>query len=417
MTRSNSALVRALDVGLSVSKRISDAGHALAGFVEGVALAALSDEDLHRLTIKRYARSRPGRTDLADWEHAWFERDLPPPPARILVGGAGHGRELAWLAQRGYQLVAFDPACPSDTIHQLGYEDFIGPKSPARATALEAIRSGGPYDAVILGWTSYTHVAGQALRAEVLRAMRELSDGPLLVSYWRHTNGPARALGRAARLGGLIGRAFGVIQAERHGDRVLAHAGYGHSFTDEEILDLTRRAGYRACLYRDGFSRATLLPDGPIPSPHRDGPTTTTVFPTRGLSMLPTIYPRDRVRVRVPTFGELRPGALVAFPGPDSVVCHRIVATEPREDGLWLEVRGDAQTKSEWVHERAIAFVVVEVEGRLGRWTADGPRGRAAALLALARSPLLSRLRLTTAGIVTRGAAARRQVRHRTTRG
>lgn len=407
MTRSNRALVRALDVGLSVSKRISDAGHALAGFVEGVALAALSDEDLHRLTTKRYARSRPGRTDLADWEQAWFERDLPPPPARILVGGAGHGRELAWLGTRGYELVAFDPACPSETIHELGYEDFIGPTSPARATALEAIRSGGPYDAVILGWGSYTHLAGHELRAEVLRAMRELSDGPLLMSYWSRPSGAAPRERRSARLGRLFGRALGSRRADRAGDRVVPHAGYAHTFSDAEIAALAQEAGYRACCHREGYPHATFLP-GPVPARRANAPSGMMVFSTRGLSMLPTIFPRDRLHVRVPTPEDLRPGALVAFPGRDGVVCHRIVAAEHREDGLWLEVRGDAQTTSEWLHERAIAFVVVEVDGRLGRWSAGGPRGHATATLALARSPLVSRLRLTTADILSRAATARR---------
>lgn len=413
MTRSNSALVRALDVALSISKRLSDTGRALDDLVEGVALGALSDDDLHALTTARYARSRSHRRELFDWEQAWFERDLPPPPARLLVGGAGHGRELAWLARRGYQLVGFDPACPGDSVHELGYEDFIAPTSRARAAALDTIRASAPYDAVIFGWGSYTHLASHELRIEVLRAMHELSDGPLLVSYWRITNGPARAHGRAARLGGLIARAFGVAQAERHGDRVVAHAGYGHSFTDEELISLAREAGYRACVHRDGYPHATLFSDGPIPSRRLDRPTTTTVIPTRGLSMLPTIYPRDRLHVRPPAPGDLRPGALVAFPGRDGVICHRIVAAEQRENGLWLQVRGDAQAASEWVHARAIAFVVVEVDGRLGRWNVHGPRGYATTRLALARAPLLSHLRLATARVIAR--TARRWQLQRTT--
>jgi hypothetical protein len=56
------------------------------------------------------------------------------------------------------------------------------------------------------------------------------------------------------------------------------------------------------------------------------------------------------------------------------------------------------------VHERAIAFVVVEVDGRLGRWNVHGLRGHATARLALARAPLVSRLRLATARVVARAA-------------
>lgn len=409
MTRWSSALVRTLDAALSVSKRLSDTGRALGDVVEGLALEALSDEELHTLTSARYARSRSARRELFDWERTWFERDLPPPPARVLVGGAGHGRELAWLDRRGYEIVAFDPACPSARVHELGYEDFVAPTSRARATALGTIRGGAPYDAVIFGWGSYTHVAGHELRTEVLRAMRELSDGPLLVSYWCHASGSVPAPGRAARLGTLLGRVRGGRHADRRGDRVVPHAGYAHRFTDDEIVKLARNASYRACCHRDGYPHATLLPDGSVPSRRELGRSATTVFHTRGLSMLPAIYPRDRLHVRAPAPGDLRPGALVAFPGRSGVICHRVVATHQCEDGLWLEVRGDAQTASEWMHERAIVFVVVEIDGRLGRWSVHGPRGRATAALALARSPILSRLRLTTAGVVSRAAAARRR--------
>ena len=50
-----------------------------------------------------------GRTTLFDWEETWFAQDLPPAPARILVGGCGWGREVRALKDRGYSVVGFDP--------------------------------------------------------------------------------------------------------------------------------------------------------------------------------------------------------------------------------------------------------------------------------------------------------------------
>ena len=39
-----------------------------------------------------------------------FERYFPPPPAHILVGGAGGGREAFALLERGYRVTAFEPS-------------------------------------------------------------------------------------------------------------------------------------------------------------------------------------------------------------------------------------------------------------------------------------------------------------------
>jgi hypothetical protein len=38
-----------------------------------------------------------GGFGLQPWEQRWYARDLPPAPARVLVGGCGAGRELVGL--------------------------------------------------------------------------------------------------------------------------------------------------------------------------------------------------------------------------------------------------------------------------------------------------------------------------------
>ena len=42
--------------------------------------------------------------------HAWFADHLPPPPAAVLDVGAGSGRDAAWFAEKGYEVVAVDPS-------------------------------------------------------------------------------------------------------------------------------------------------------------------------------------------------------------------------------------------------------------------------------------------------------------------
>lgn len=104
--------------------------------------------------------------------------------------------------------------------------------------------------------------------------------------------------------------------------------------------------------------------------------------------MLPTLYPHDRLYLREARPSDLVVGAIVAFPGRGRVVCHRVVGAERRADGRWLELRGDAQAHGEWAREDAIAWTLVEVDGRLGRWRVDGRRGRALTWLALGGDPV-----------------------------
>ena len=56
------------------------------------------------------ADSAAFRRGLFDWEERAVERFFPRPPARVLVGGAGGGREAFALHEKGYTVVAFDPA-------------------------------------------------------------------------------------------------------------------------------------------------------------------------------------------------------------------------------------------------------------------------------------------------------------------
>src|SRR5262245_833316 len=71
-------------------------------------------EEVNRLIYARRRTFAPGGSaferGLFDWERA--ATGAPPFPAsgRILLGGAGGGRELAELCRIGYDVVAFEPA-------------------------------------------------------------------------------------------------------------------------------------------------------------------------------------------------------------------------------------------------------------------------------------------------------------------
>src|SRR5262245_4871066 len=48
-------------------------------------------------------------SELFPWERRVIEAHFPKPPATVLIGGAGGGREALALERRGYRVVAFDP--------------------------------------------------------------------------------------------------------------------------------------------------------------------------------------------------------------------------------------------------------------------------------------------------------------------
>ena len=138
------------------------------------------------------------RRELFPWERAAIEEWFPRPPATILVGGAGGGREAIALARLGYAVTTFEPAerlVESFLSHRpgdgAGIDACIG-----RYEQLPIVRSpdGGrvdlsqrpPFEAAIFGWTSYSNLPDDTVRVLSLRAMAALVEGPILLSYFPH---------------------------------------------------------------------------------------------------------------------------------------------------------------------------------------------------------------------------------------
>lgn len=98
-----------------------------------------------------------------------------PLPRRVLIGGpAVAARSMASHAlQRGARVEAL-----------LGrYEDM---------PLVHRIDSGQPvdmaavprFDAALFGWTSYSHLRGSRSRVAALRAMADVTDGPVVASFY-----------------------------------------------------------------------------------------------------------------------------------------------------------------------------------------------------------------------------------------
>jgi len=231
-------------------------------FFSELALHGLDARELERLTCYLYdVKGTYKETGIFPWEEAWFRKDLPPAPARILVGGAGTGREVRYLHTLGYDVVAFEPA-PSLVLRakvldpqaflaflQGSYEDLVDPVRPRHADLNHQLQQFAPFDAVLLGWGSFSHVVDPGVREGIFRRIRELSPtGPALASFFLLPTELEPANGRMERWGRQTGRWLRKVGNRQEnlvnsGDLILFHAGFGHWFTPIEIESLAEQTG------------------------------------------------------------------------------------------------------------------------------------------------------------------------------
>jgi SAM-dependent methyltransferase len=180
------------------------------------------------------------RAELFNWEADALARVLPPPPGRILVGGAGGGRESFVLAERGYEVTAFEPSLPlvrsmatQATLRAAKVEALVGryEQLPHASTVREGapvdLSERLPFDAAIVGWTSYSHLRTRAARVETLRAYARLTAGPIFFSFYVDDGDPPR-VGGAARVLDAIGLTGGR-------DRFSPYVGFYHLSRRDEL--------------------------------------------------------------------------------------------------------------------------------------------------------------------------------------
>ena len=171
---------------------------------------ALTDPELDRVTDALYATAGPvGRQGLFDWENRWFSRTLPGPPARLLIGACGYGRDALPLETEGYEVFAFEPepaavhACQKilkhgDRVFRARYDDLAsGLKGHGPLGSIQRQR----FDAAIFGWGSFGHLRHPDQRREALESMATLTEGPILLSFLEPPPTNSR-LARVASTGG-----------------------------------------------------------------------------------------------------------------------------------------------------------------------------------------------------------------------
>jgi hypothetical protein len=216
-----------------------------------------SDEMLDRLNDLVYTdaggydpKAAGFREYLFPWEEQVIERYFPAPPARILIGGAGSGREAFALLDRGYEVVTFDPSegliglmakgvRPGQPLQafRAAYEDLPSLHPATGDGPVQDLLEMPRFDASLLGWGSFSHLRTPEHRANTLQRFREVTDGPIVVSFL-HMGSRHRGARRLIRLRHRIRK----LRHRTEGDAFSIYIGFYHVFNDAEVRDLAARA-------------------------------------------------------------------------------------------------------------------------------------------------------------------------------
>lgn len=258
------------------SEVLADATAAVADGTSSVLAQALAPEERSLLSIELYdSHYRPSleETDLYPWEERWFSEDLPPSPGRLLVGAAGGCREVGALLDLGYEVDAFEPASRPRRhgealyggraeIRSGDYADLCAAAAGDHSSPLFAFAR-RPYDAVLLGWGSFTHLPDAAARGAVLGACDTLTPGPILASFYFAGPGEkAASEGAAAHWGTKLGRRIGRLRGTRGIDDKFVFrpwGGFAHHLSLIDVETAARSVCRRVTWYLDDtFPHVTI---------------------------------------------------------------------------------------------------------------------------------------------------------------
>jgi len=245
-----------------------------------ILLAFVAPKRRDAVTAAAYARDNsylPGgatfEQGLYSWEIALLERPEIPRRGRVLLAGAGGGREVLALADRGYEVSAFEPverycnACATAPAQggkvQVAcgsYKDLVAYAGEG-AGRLAGLR--GPFDLVWLGWGSFAHITDIEDQAAVLNSLRALApNAPVVLSYFLNASpeqpdAPSRMRRGLRRTLVMLGgrQASAAI-------RFWPWAGFAYVFTRSELEHLFRATGYSPAVMREEpYAHALLLPN------------------------------------------------------------------------------------------------------------------------------------------------------------
>jgi 2-polyprenyl-3-methyl-5-hydroxy-6-metoxy-1,4-benzoquinol methylase len=227
---------------------------------EGLWLGLLREGHLQEVTADGYTKGSTFSTDehnrrgLFDWERKAIEKFFRP-RSRIVIAGAGGGREALAMVAQGFEVMAFDPderligECRSRLTTEEAQRLSLLTVPPNAVPAL----GDADFDAGIVGWGALGHMTSKSVRAEFLRRFGDLlkPGAPLLISFHLRA-----AQSRADSLRHAIAKSVAAVTAGRKpeaGDRfrIESTALFLHLFTPEEAKAEIEASGFSVVHFGD----------------------------------------------------------------------------------------------------------------------------------------------------------------------
>ena len=121
--------------------------------------------------------------------HGWLVDLLPPCPAMVLDVGAGSGRDAAWFAAKGYEVVAVEPSTSMRSVAAHFHPEASVQWIDDRLPKLEVIGLSGLSFEVILLSAVWMHIPARKRPRAFRKLVALLKPGGILAMTLRH--GPA----------------------------------------------------------------------------------------------------------------------------------------------------------------------------------------------------------------------------------
>ena len=213
----------------------------------GIGLGLFSEHTIARINQAFYDGRAGFRDDAYNMEglHGWEKRAIDKyfgDCRRVLIAGAGGGREALAISKLGYIPTAFD--CNAALVEyanaflsRQGTDVKLLLAPPDHCPPLS-----GEFDAAIIGWGAYTHIMGCERRVAFLKEIsRHLKKGgALLLSFWDRPIKSRRFKWTAGVANGL--RFIRGRPSLELGDEL--EPCYTHSFVEDELALELKRAGF-----------------------------------------------------------------------------------------------------------------------------------------------------------------------------
>jgi hypothetical protein len=213
------------------------------------------------------------QSGLLDWEERLVAHSSFPRAGRILVGGAGAGREMSALQSRGYRTIGFDPSVElveagrkalglaTSELIVASYDDLIEAAITGTGPLGACVAAGEAISAVILSFGSISYVVNADDRKRLCACITALApQAPILLSFLGENLEAKRANASVRLLAYWITVLKGTKPRQKM-QRFLPHAGFVGLVTQDEVRDLAASIGYAVqAISMSPYPHALLAP-------------------------------------------------------------------------------------------------------------------------------------------------------------